>query len=155
MPFEEFKKKYEQKMFLLVALIIFLSASAVIIFFICLVHDEKSKEIVKDYQTLFAILFGFIGYLMNRLIQMEKNFLKDTNISIIEYIFYPAALLSVSAVLLSTSAFPWAYIIGIVLTPFIILGIETFFLAPLREDRKKTKEYLERKNPLKGYSSKK
>jgi len=98
MPFEEFKKKYEQKMFLLVALIIFLSASAVIIFFICLVHDEKLKEIVKDYQTLFAILFGFIGYLMNRLIQMEKNFLKDTNISIIEYIgidYYPRIPMSI------------------------------------------------------------
>ena len=155
MPFEEFKKKYEQKMFLLVALIIFLSASAVIIFFICLVHDEKLKEIVKDYQTLFAILFGFIGYLMNRLIQMEKNFLKDTNISIIEYIFYPSSLLLVSAVLIIIPAFPWAYIIGVIVPPLTIFCLETFFLAPLREDRKKTKEYLERKNPFKGYSSKK
>ena len=155
MPFEEFKKKYERKMFLFVGFVVSLSASAVIIFLICLVHNEELKGIVKDYQSLFVILFGFMGYLMNRLIAMDKNFLKDANISILEYIFYPSSLLLVSAVLIIIPAFPWAYIIGVIVPPLTIFCLETFFLAPLREERKKTKEYLERKNPLKGYSSKK
>lgn len=141
MPYEEFKKKYQEKMFIFVMLIISLSAAAVILFLISLVFDSVLKEMVKEYEWLFVLLFAFVGFLMNRLIEIEKQFLKEDSFSMIELLFYPAALLLVSTVLFIVPSWKWWYIIGVVAPSLFSFFMEIFFFGPLREDWKKTQEY--------------
>lgn len=139
---EDFKNKYQEKLFILVVLIISLSALAIMLFLMSLVYDEVLRELVKDYEWLFVLLFAFVGYLMNRLIEMEKKFFEDNNVSLIELFFYPSALLLVTTVLLIIPSFPWGYIIWIIVPLLSVISIERFFLSPFREDLRKTKEYM-------------
>lgn len=142
MQFEEFQKKYQEKMFVFVMLIIFLSSGAIIFFLISLTFDSVLKEIVKDYEWLFVLLFAFVGYLMNRLIEIEKQFLKEDNFSMLELLFYPAVLLLISTVLFIVPSWKGGYIIWVIVPLFGVIFIENFFLAPLREDWKMTKKYM-------------
>lgn len=139
---EDFKNKYQEKLFILVVSIISLSALAIMLFLMSLVSDEVLRELVKDYEWLFVLLFAFLGYLMNRLIEMEKKFFEDNNVSLIELFFYPSALLLVTTVLLIVPSFPWGYIIWIIVPLLSVISIERFFLSPFREDLRKTKEYM-------------
>lgn len=142
MQYEEFKTKHQEKMFIFVMLMISLSAAAIIFFLISLVFDSVLKGIVKDYEWLFVLLFVFVGYLMNRLIEIEKQFLKEDDFSVLELLFYPAALLLVSTVLFIVPSWKGGYIIWVIVPLFGVIFIENFFLAPFREDWRKTKEYM-------------
>lgn len=47
---EDFKNKYQEKLFILVVSIISLSALAIMLFLMSLVSDEVLRELVKDYE---------------------------------------------------------------------------------------------------------